>query len=245
MIQSLRDDLDRLVRDGPQPDLTAKAEDLRRQMETPADTTLPAPASQAQIAAGEQRIGVSLPPLLRRLYTEVAHGGFGPGSGLLGFAGGASTDKGDTIEDLYDQMLSATTENERWVWPRELVPIADGSGVFVAVDTSTADARIVEFDFEELDEEGEDGGWSRAFRERSPSLKAWLEEWLGSTPTRTPQFEIGPQPGMVYELPEVTRAYWADMSVEERAEYGLPERGWGQDLFGDAWGDDPRDGSRD
>ena len=45
------------------------------------------------------------------------------------------------------------------------------------------------------------------------------------------------------ERSEVTRAYWAAMTPEQRAEHGLPETGWGRALFGDAWGDDPRDGS--
>jgi hypothetical protein len=44
-------------------------------------------------------------------------------------------------------------------------------------------------------------------------------------------------------VPEVTRAYWLSMTPEQRAEHGLPEKGWGRVLFGDAWGDDPRDGS--
>ena len=43
-------------------------------------------------------------------------------------------------------------------------------------------------------------------------------------------------------IPEATRAYWADMTPEQRAGYGLPETGWGKALFGDAWADDPRDG---
>jgi len=43
------------------------------------------------------------------------------------------------------------------------------------------------------------------------------------------------------EVPEVTRAYWASMTPEQRAGYGLPDTGWGRVLFGDAWGDDPRD----
>ena len=37
-------------------------------------------------------------------------------------------------------------------------------------------------------------------------------------------------------------AYWAAMTAEQRAEHGLPETGWGRALFGDARGDDPRDG---
>ncbi len=31
------------------------------------------------------------------------------------------------------------------------------------------------------------------------------------------------------------------MTPEQRAAYGLPATSWGRALFGDAWGDDPRD----
>ncbi len=190
---------------------------------------------------GERRIGVALPPLLRRLYTEVAHGGFGSGPGLVGFRGGWTTDKGRTIEDLHAEMLEATTENDRWVWPRELVPVVDLGGVYACVDASTPAGRVVEFDFEELDDEDPDRAWSRAFSERAPSLGSWLEEWLGSPTPQSAQFAFGPPAGATFDIPEVTRAYWANMSPEERATYGLPEKGWGRVLFGDAWGDDPRD----
>ncbi|EFH82016.1 SMI1/KNR4 family protein [Ktedonobacter racemifer] len=46
------------------------------------------PATQQQIMETEQKLGFSLPPLLRLLYTEVANGGFGPGYGILGAEGG-------------------------------------------------------------------------------------------------------------------------------------------------------------
>jgi hypothetical protein len=42
-------------------------------------------------------------------------------------------------------------------------------------------------------------------------------------------------------IPEVTQEYWTSTTPEHRAEYGLPATGWGRALFGDAWGDDPRD----
>ncbi|WP_416486331.1 hypothetical protein [Streptomyces sp. CL12] len=40
---------------------------------------LPAPVGGARIAQAEARLGFALHPLLRRLYREVADGGFGPG----------------------------------------------------------------------------------------------------------------------------------------------------------------------
>src|SRR5262245_5632447 len=42
---------------------------------------LPAPASEAALDAAEARLGTPLPAFLRRLYAEVANGGFGPGGG--------------------------------------------------------------------------------------------------------------------------------------------------------------------
>lgn len=242
MTRSLMADLQRLVRDGADDAIVARAEGLRSQMLSAAEKPLPAPATEAEIAGGEARIGVALPPLLRRLYTEVAHGGFGPGPGLVGFRPGATTDKGDTIEDLYAGMLEATNENPRWIWPRELIPVVDLSGAYLCVDASTPAGRVVEFDFEELDDDDSaDGGWSGAFTERAPSVEAWLAKWVASNAPAFQQFMIGPPTMGQYDIPEVTRAYWADMTPEERAEHGLPEKGWGRALFGEAWGDDPRD----
>jgi hypothetical protein len=47
-------------------------------------------------------MGFSLPPLLGRLWVEVANGGFGPGYGLLGLNGGCAADVVNlTLPDLY------------------------------------------------------------------------------------------------------------------------------------------------
>lgn len=67
---------------------------------------LPGPASEAHVAAAERVIGYPIPPLLRRLYLEVADGGFGPGDrrfGVLGVhAPGADE---ELITSAYDQGL--------------------------------------------------------------------------------------------------------------------------------------------
>lgn len=49
--------------------------------------TLPAPARAAQVAEAEALLGFAIPPLLARLYTEVANGGFGPGYELFPLVG--------------------------------------------------------------------------------------------------------------------------------------------------------------
>ena len=45
-------------------------------------------ASEEQVRATEERLGFPLPALLRQLYTQMANGGFGPGTGLPGVKDG-------------------------------------------------------------------------------------------------------------------------------------------------------------
>jgi len=45
----------------------------------------PAPAiARDRLVASEAAIGFGLPPLLKRLYSEIGNGGVGPGYGMLG-----------------------------------------------------------------------------------------------------------------------------------------------------------------
>lgn len=46
--------------------------------------TIAPPATIAEVDAAEVALGFAIPPLLRRLYTEVGNGGFGPNYGLEG-----------------------------------------------------------------------------------------------------------------------------------------------------------------
>ncbi|MCW2912931.1 MAG: hypothetical protein JWN52_999 [Actinomycetia bacterium] len=52
---------------------------------TPREPPYP-PVTASELLTAEQRMGCRLPELLRRLYTEVANGGFGPMPGILGIA---------------------------------------------------------------------------------------------------------------------------------------------------------------
>jgi hypothetical protein len=63
--------------------------------------TLPPPATSEAVAEAEEVIGFPLPPLLRRLYLEVANGGFGPHKGILGVRGGTAQGNFADIADLY------------------------------------------------------------------------------------------------------------------------------------------------
>jgi hypothetical protein len=238
MGRSVAQDLRRLLNQGPDDELIAKADAFERQMAVPAVTPLPPSVTPGELEAAERRMGVTLPPLMRLLYLELANGGFGPGYGILGIEGGWTTDRGKTIEDLYAEMSDSQTEDSRWVWPAGLVPIVDHSGSFSCLDTTSTEGRIVEWDPGELHERGRDGGWSRSFREESPSLAGWLEAWLDRPTMAEQQAELWTS--LRSGVPEEIRALWASMP-EQRAAMGLPEKGWGRALFGEHWGDDPRD----
>lgn len=56
------------------------------------------PISAARVRQAEEELGFDLPALLRRLYTEVANGGIGPGSGILGIGDGAKQYRKDLVE---------------------------------------------------------------------------------------------------------------------------------------------------
>ena len=69
------------------PEIVAKADRIAAAMSTPVAATLPSPADPAAVVKAEAEPGFALPPALRRVYLEVADGGFGPGGGLMSLAG--------------------------------------------------------------------------------------------------------------------------------------------------------------
>lgn len=71
--------LRQLMAGGVTNELEAEAERYQEAMNKPLDRPLPARASAEALDAAEASMGVALPPLLRRLYAEIANGGFGPG----------------------------------------------------------------------------------------------------------------------------------------------------------------------
>ena len=82
---------------------------------------LPPPATAQAIAEAEEIIGYPLPRLLRRLYTEVANGGFGPESGIVGVRGGHAY-QGNLV-DLAELYESGPDPEGRI--PAGVVPIYD------------------------------------------------------------------------------------------------------------------------
>lgn len=140
------------------------------------------PATDDDLETAETRLGFALPPLLRRVYSELANGGVGPGYGLIGAGpGGARDDLGETIDDIYERWRRPDDDDALWSWPEGLLVIAGwGCAVYSCVDCTTADGKIVIFD----PNEHEAGGpWlgTQVFRDQGRSLESWLAAWAADT----------------------------------------------------------------
>jgi hypothetical protein len=205
MLRELKGDLDRVIDAGPYgppPELVDKAESLFAHMNEPADQPLPPPAAPADVDTAERALGFALPAVLRRVYTEVANGGFGPGYGLVGLPGGWTAEHGESIVELYRTYSDDSFEGEFGApWPGGLVPVCDlGDGVLACVDTTHPDGRVVAFDFEQIDPDEPDTV-ADAFREIAPSVEAWLQAWLDEPPPEPvaqTAFVMGPQPDQFF-----------------------------------------------
>jgi hypothetical protein len=191
---------------------TAAALDLERQMTTPAGSVLPAPADESTIAAAEASMGVRLPSALRRVYAEVADGGFGPGEGLLPVS---------HVVRMLDELRSPGMMPEGRVWPAGLLPLVSMDPGWDCVDAATG--RVIAWDPEDLDERVSDRTWAAAFREIQPSVEAWLTDWVGSrTQAEVREIEMRTmRENGAYTHIRTLQA----MPPEQLAEFGL-EAGW-------------------
>lgn len=148
------------------------------------------PVEPAQIARAEAALGLTLPPFLSRLYREVANGGFGPGSGLVGLQGGHGDSAGLTLVEVY-RLFRRADEG----WPGSLLPLWEGDPpIWFGVDVRSAEGRIL------IDDEY--GARPTVF-----TLRTWFEAWLNGVNLfeRMSEFEtasaVNPFTG---ELPEVS-----------------------------------------
>ncbi|AGZ40969.1 SMI1/KNR4 family protein [Actinoplanes friuliensis] len=99
------------------------------------------PATEEAVADAERIIGYPLPPLLRRLYLEVANGGFGPFNGIEGVADGYAAEEGMLenylswrVEDLPDDFPA---------WTPGVVAFCDfGCAMWALLDCRTPEGRV-------------------------------------------------------------------------------------------------------
>jgi hypothetical protein len=126
-------------------------------------TSLPPPATLELVEATEAALGFPLPAFLRRLYLEIANGGFGPGYGMLALAVPGPDPQGE-------DSLPATYQAFHFdAWPERLLPLWDwGDAAWSCVDCGSAEGVIVTHD----DVVGP--------TETSFTLRTWLGAWSES-----------------------------------------------------------------
>jgi SMI1 / KNR4 family (SUKH-1) len=150
----------------------------------------PPPSTRQELDEAELQLGFRLHPLLRRLYLEVANGGWGPEYGSAGLIGGARPDlPKDGLVSWYRTMRGpAPDDDEDWPgWPKALVPAAHwGCGIWSCVDCASARGPVVRFDPNAAGVvEGEK--WKAVWLPERPALAGWLADWLdGSLPFQMP-----------------------------------------------------------
>jgi hypothetical protein len=216
------------------PDVLPKAEEFSTGMSTPVDVVLPKPAALQDLERLEASLGVAFPAQLRRVYLEVANGGFGPGHGLL----------------AVDRVAAEYKHLREWIlgtghpWPDGLLPVVHRDPGWDCVEASTG--RVVEFDPEELDEDVGAAQFSRAFRELAPSVETWLEAWVVSpSPAEREAALWADAEASSVQTARAARATIARMAPEERAAMGLPEVGWESVVWGGIGLEEPDSASED
>jgi hypothetical protein len=177
------------------------------------------PASAEEIATAQAMLGLALPDDLKQLYTEVANGGFGPSGGLASL---------EEATKLYLDLIANPHGERGQKWPEHLLPINLTEPGADCYDLKSG--QIVLWDEESLADGPSDRIWKRSFKQEAKSLGAWLEAWL-SKPPMGEQLKQDMEDVMLEGL-RSSIAYWRAKSPEERAEMGLPEEGWEEQLFG-------------
>lgn len=134
------------------------------------------PAIEEALASTERRLGFGLPEPLRKIYLNVANGGFGPGYGVMGVEGGFTDDMGHTVADLYESYQQLDPEDQSWQWPEQFLPICHwGCAVYSVVDCSQS-ASPVYFADVSVKEPGEP--METILHWHKPSFEVWLGDWL-------------------------------------------------------------------
>ena len=234
---SLADSLRRVVDSNqagrmPDEDILATAERVQQDMTTPAPGGNLRPATPDKLAAAQRDLDMPFPPFLRRLYTEVADGGFGPGTGLVSL---------EALVREAGELRRGDVLPRNRTWPRALLPLVDRDPGWVCVDAGSG--AVIEWDPEDLEERTGEERFRRSFTEIAPSLEAWLEKWLrrmaalDRKPSQEERWarmvERARSPEGQARQEAKTRAYLAQMSPEDRKRWGFDK------LYPDIETDDP------
>ncbi len=145
--------------------------DLQRLKDSARKQRANPPASEKDLRDSEYALGFSIPEPLRRLYSEIGNGGFGPGYGFYGLIGGTEWHPDESVVYLYNLLRKGDPEDPAFSWPYMLLPILDwGCAIRSCVDCSTPSLSVIRHD-PNLDA-------LKQFQNENWHLEEWLQAWL-------------------------------------------------------------------
>jgi len=116
-------------------------------------------------------LGFRFPEPLRRVYLEVANGGFGPGYGLVGVAPTGARIDGLVKTGRAVEVYREARDHGLWLWPEGFLPLVHlGCGDWLAGDLQDPAMPIYPYG-------GGDAPVERHGRSFE-SLQDWLQAWL-------------------------------------------------------------------
>ena len=145
--------------------------DRQRLLEVAKEQNGVSPISETDISPVEREIGFAIPLPLRRFYSEISGGGFGPGCGFYGLLNGTETFPDETVVYLYSVFRKGDPDDSAFLWPYMLLPILDwGCAIRSCVDCSTPSLPIIRFDPNLPNED--------QFQSENFHFEEWLQAWL-------------------------------------------------------------------
>ena len=139
--------------------------------ETNLTTLPPPPVSDSDYADFERDNGLILPGFVRRLYTEVANGGYGPAYGVN------RLDGGDDSIARWNQMFRNANRDEPSgpQWPSHLIRFCEiGCNMFYALDINVVDTPVFHVEPNEFDDISK---WMQLV---DSSVDNWLNTWASA-----------------------------------------------------------------
>lgn len=144
------------------------------------------PVTEEELLQAEAQLGFALPSFVRRLYGEVANGGFGGMFPLNGRRRSAwSAAPLDTVVTAYLAMRSLSREDveKHWsdedekpaLWPQHTLMICDwGCNIYSCLDCASPDLPVLRMD--------SNRNFLVEWAIEAPSLRQWLEAWMDGQP---------------------------------------------------------------
>jgi hypothetical protein len=171
-----------------------KEQELFRQLRARAEQVWPkydewyGPLVDEELRESEQLLGFHLPGFVRRLYTQVGNGGFGPGyGGVLGLVNGATDESNMNAVDRYrgwqdwqpdpaDYGLEPEEVVVPFAWPKRIVAICHwGCAIYSCIDCNNEDVPVLRF---RSDCYRPTMKVTELMKPEATTFASWLEAWL-------------------------------------------------------------------